>query len=206
MELSEDEGEFLLEIARSAIEKFTRGEKIEPPRSDEIEKRFQGVCPKCFNEKRGVFCTIHKITSSGGASNKQKKELRGCIGMPYPTMRLMDALLHSAESACQDPRFSKLCEDELGKIKIELSILTEPEPIEAKNPDELLRKIVPHKDGLIIKYGYSSGLFLPQVWEQLPEREEFLRNLCLKAGLYPDTWKDQKAKFFRFHVQVFDEE
>lgn len=195
--LSEDEERFLLKLAREVVEKFARNEKIEKPMLNEIAKQFpSGVYSEILNEKRGVFCTLHKIV--GG-----KKMLRGCIGMPYPVMPLIDAIVDSAKSACCDPRFPRLSESELKDIKIEISILTEPEFVEANGA--LLEKINPHKDGLILKYGFNAGLFLPQVWEQIPDKEEFLDNLCLKASLPPGTWKKPDAKIFRFHVQAFEE-
>lgn len=183
MLLSIDEGKLLVKIARDVIESHVKGGKYELP---EI--------PDSFKKKRGIFCTL-----------TIKGELRGCIGVPYPEMQLIDALVDSAKSACHDPRFPVLRDDELKKIKIEISVLTEPEAVESNSTEELLKKIKPREDGIIIKYGFSSALFLPQVWEQLPEKEDFLSQLCMKAGLYPDTWKDQKAKVFRFHVQIFKE-
>ena len=68
-----------------------------------------------------------------------------------------------------------------------------------------LKAIRPKKDGLIIRYGTNTGLFLPQVWEQLPDPEQFLDNLCIKAGLPPGMWKEKGVKLFKFHVQVFEE-
>ena len=181
--LSDEEGKFLLRLVREAIVKFTRKEFINKPEN----------YPEIMNEKRGVFCTLTK-----------KGELRGCIGLPYPTMPLIDSVISAACSACEDPRFERLEESELKDIKIEISVLTEPVLIEASG-EAYLNKIEPGKQGLILQYGPYSGLFLPQVWEELPDKEKFLDNLCLKAGLTPGMWKEKGVKLYSFEAQVFEE-
>jgi len=182
--LSKPDGEYLLKLARKTIEDFTRGEKITPPVG----------YPVSFNIKRGVFCTLTK-----------KGKLRGCIGVPYPVFPLIKAIQSAAVSACEDPRFPKLNEKELADVKVEISVLTEPEKIVVKDASEYPKVIKPNENGLILKYGSASGLFLPQVWEDLPDPVEFLDNLCMKAGLSPGVWRDKKAELSRFRVQVFKE-
>ena len=183
--LTKKQGIFLVKFARETVSRFVRGEDTPLPES----------YPKEFDEKRGVFVTLEKYPSG---------ELRGCIGLPYPEKPLIDAVRDAACSAARDPRFPPLREEELDKITVEVSVLTEPEKIEFKNPEELLQKIEPGKDGLILKKGWSSGLFLPQVWEQLPEKLQFLENLCYKAGLWDkDAWKT--AEIYRFRVRAFKE-
>jgi len=183
--LTQEQGAFLVKFARGVIESFVKGEEIKIP-----EK-----CPAVFAERRGVFVTLEKYPSG---------ELRGCIGLPYPEKPLLEAVKEAAMSATQDPRFPPLGKDELDKITVEVSVLTEPERIDFKTPEELLEKIELGKDGLILKKGWNSGLFLPQVWEKLPTKEEFLENLCYKAGLYDkNCWKD--AEIFKFQVQAFKE-
>lgn len=181
--LSEDDGNFLLSLARSTIERFVKNEKIEKPEN----------YPEGFDEKRGVFCTITK-----------NKKLRGCIGLPYPIKPLIDAVTDAAQSVCEDPRFPPLKRDELNKIKVEISILTEPELIAVNKPDEYPDKIS-KDDGLILRYGPYEGLFLPQVWEHLPDKKDFLDNLCLKAGLAPGMWLDPRIKIYKFNAQIFSE-
>lgn len=184
--LTGEEGKFLLELARKTIEKFVNNERIEKP------VRYS----KTLDEKRGVFCTI---TENG--------ELRGCIGLPYPIKPLVDALIDSAQSACEDPRFERLCKGELNKTKIEISVLTEPKLIKVKKPKQYLEEIRIGKDGLIIQYGPCSGLLLPQVAREYNwSVEEFLNHLCLKAGLLPNKWKSQKARIYRFQAQIFKED
>jgi len=183
--LTSEEGKFLLKLARETIEKFVNNERIEkPPRY-----------PKSLDEKRGIFCTI---TEDG--------DLRGCIGLPYPIKPLIDALIDSSQSVCEDPRFESLRGDELNKIKIEVSVLTEPKLITVEKPEQYLEKIRIGKDGLIIQSGPYSGLLLPQVAsEHNWGVEEFLNYLCLKAGLLPNKWKDPEARIYKFQAQIFRE-
>jgi len=193
--ISDKEGAFLLSIAKNVIKKYAQHQAIEEP--EEILKHLpEGVSEEHMEENRGIFCTIHKI--EGG-----KAKLRGCIGLPHPVMPLLEALIHSAKSACEDPRFQRLRESELRDITVEISVLTEPELIVVKKPEEYLSKIEPKKDGLIIESGRFSGLFLPQVWEQIPSKEDFLCHLCLKACLHPDAWKEEGTRIYRFYVQIF---
>ncbi len=180
--LTKMDGIFLVSFARQTISRFVKGEATPLPDN----------YPKDFDEKRGVFVTLEK-----------NGELRGCIGLPYPNKPLIDAVREAACSAARDPRFPALGEEEMDKITIEVSVLTQPEKIGFKG-EKLLDKIEPEKDGLILKRAWFSGLFLPQVWEQLPEKIQFLENLCYKAGLSDkDAWKT--AEIYRFRVQAFKE-
>ena len=183
--LTGEDGKFLLKLARKTIEKFVNNEKIEKP------ARYS----KALDDKRGVFCTI---TENG--------ELRGCIGLPYPLESIINAVISSAQSACEDPRFESLSEAELDKINIELSILTEPKLINIKKPGDYLKEINIGKDGLIIQCGPCSGLLLPQVATEYKwSAEEFLDNLCRKAGMLTKEWKNPETRIYRFHAQIFRE-
>ncbi len=183
--LTAEEGTFLLKLARSTIKEFVNNERAEKP------TRY----PKTLDEKRGVFCTI---TEDG--------ELRGCIGLPYPLESLINAVMSASQSACEDPRFEKLSKDELGMVKIEVSVLTEPVLIKIEKPEDYLKEINVGKDGLIIQCGPYSGLLLPQVATEYNwSAEEFLNNLCLKAGLLPKEWKNPEARIYKFHAQIFRE-
>ncbi|MCS7123135.1 MAG: AmmeMemoRadiSam system protein A [Candidatus Aenigmarchaeota archaeon] len=176
---------FLLELARKAIEKYVRkGKILELPKN----------VPEEFNKKKGVFVSIYK-----------NSELRGCIGFPYPEKNLIEALVEAAILATRDFRFEPLKEDELDKISIEISILTKPKKIEAKNYKELLNKIEPLKDGIIVKKGSKSALFLPQVWNVLKEKEDFLSQLCLKAGLEQFEWLNKDIEFYKFRAKIISE-
>ncbi|MBI5414275.1 AmmeMemoRadiSam system protein A [Candidatus Peregrinibacteria bacterium] len=132
-----------------------------------------------FQEKRGVFVTLVK---SG--------KLRGCIGNILPVYPLLQAIQKNAIAAAfEDPRFSELVESEFDEINIEISVLTLPEILSFQTPEELIKKLHVGIHGVILKKGYLSATFLPQVWEELSDPEEFLSHLALKAGLHPEEWK-----------------
>ena len=149
-----------------------------------------------FKEKRGVFVTLTK-----------NKELRGCIGFPYPILPLGEAIIKAARSAAfSDPRFAPLSEKELGGIKVEISVLTVPEKVEAVT-EQLIENIKVGKDGLICEYQGFSGLLLPQVaTEQGWNAEQFLRALCGKAGIPLDSWKEKDFKLLKFQAEIVKEE
>jgi hypothetical protein len=180
---------FVVEFARKVVEKFVKTGTV-----PEIPKNY----PKELSAKRGVFVTLFK-------KEKGKENLRGCIGLPLPKDSVINNLREAAVGACQDPRFPPLEEKELKKLVIEISILSEPKRIKAKK-EKLLEKIEPHKDGLIITKGGRCGLFLPQVWEQLPDKREFLDNLCLKAGLIPNVWMLEGTTLDKFQVEIVRED
>jgi len=129
------------------------------------------------------------------------KHLRGCIGTTeahYPLYRAVSE--YAIAAAVQDPRFNQLTLDELKNAKIEISVLSPMQTI--KNPDE----IKPNVNGVLVKKGFRSGLFLPQVWEQLPNKEDFMCELCVeKAGLEPYAWKKGEVDICTFTVFAFEE-
>lgn len=182
--LTLDQGKVLVRMARHIIKCFVCNEEVE------IKKR-----EKWMDEKRGVFVTIHTYPEN---------KLRGCIGLPYPEKPLHEALVEAALGAAQDPRFKPLEKSELEKATIEVSILSVPEEITFKDSEDLLKKIS-KGNGLIIRYGPFVGLFLPQVWEEIPSKEEFLDHLCMKASLPPGFWRERKVKLYKFKAQIFKE-
>ncbi|MBS7659131.1 MAG: TIGR00296 family protein [Candidatus Bathyarchaeia archaeon] len=191
-DLSLDEGEFLVKLARKAVEEYLISHKrIAAPQK--LPEKLLKLC--------GVFVTINRLI--GG-----EKELRGCIGYPYPTNPLVEAVIDSAiSSATQDPRFPPLSIEELETVVFEVSILTPPELINVENPREYPSKIKIGEDGLIIERGIFRGLLLPQVpvewgWDA----EEFLCQCCLKAGLPPDCWLMKGTKVYKFQAIIFEEE
>jgi uncharacterized protein (TIGR00296 family) len=191
-ELSLEEGKFLIQLARSTIKEYLeKGKTILPPKDT----------PKKLFEQCGVFVTINSVKNG-------EKELRGCIGYPYPTNPLVEAVIDSAiNAATADPRFYPLSLDELSRVVFEVSVLTPPEPVEVQNPKEYLSKIKVGEDGLIIEKGYYRGLLLPQVpveWGWC--EEEFLCQCCVKAGLPPDSWLTKGVKIYKFKGIVFEEE
>lgn len=189
--LDAEEGLLLLKLARDTLrEKLGR----QPP-SAGAERLQSALQTPRLQVHRGTFVTL----TIGGS-------LRGCIGNLIPADPLVESIRRNAvQAAFQDPRFKPLTEEELDQVAIEVSILTDPQPLPYASAQELLQKLHPHLDGVIIRQGYASATFLPQVWDQLPNAEDFLGHLCLKAGLPRDAWKRSKLDVATYRVQRFDE-
>ncbi len=190
-QLSQEEGTLLVQLARKAVANHLK--------TKEHSAVPEGLSQKLF-QPCGVFVTINTA--------ENKKELRGCIGYPYPTAPLAESVIDSAiNAATHDPRFPPLKFEELGQVVFEVSILTPPQKIEAKSPKEYCTKIKVGKDGLIIERGIYKGLLLPQVpveWKW--SEEEFLCQCCNKAGLPPDCWLVQGTTVYKFQALVFEEQ
>lgn len=156
--------------------------------------------PPKLMERCGVFVTLNSVEG-------KRKELRGCIGFPYPTHPLVRATIEAAiESATRDPRFCRVSLKELDHIVFEVSVLTPPEPIKVESPQDYPSKIKVGEDGLIVERGYNKGLLLPQVpvewnWNE----EDFLCQCCLKAGLSPDSWLLKGTKIYKFGCVIAEE-
>ena len=185
--LTLEEGTFAVKFARTVIESYLTGE-------DTILVDF----PEKFNEPRGVSVSLHTYP---------EHNLRGCIGIPEPVMPLIDALKEASISAAvNDPRFPAVNLDELDEIVIEVSILTIPKLVEVEDPAEYLEKIKIGRDGLVIECETCRGLLLPQVPVEFDwDVAQYLSNLCLKAGLPPNTWLERKVNIYSFQAQVFEE-
>jgi uncharacterized protein (TIGR00296 family) len=191
-ELTQQEGEFLVRLARKTVTQYLQtGKTLKPPK--ETQKKLFEHC--------GVFVTINRVRGA-------EKDLRGCIGYPYPTNPLVEAVIDNAVNAStQDPRFEPLSADELGRVVFEVSVLTPPQLVKTADPKEYVKQIKVGEDGLIVEGGYHKGLLLPQVpveWGWC--EEEFLCQCCMKAGLPPDSWLTKDAKIYRFHAIVFEEQ
>lgn len=128
--------------------------------------------------------------------------LRGCVGF-LARRSIIENLRDAAVEVCKDSRFFPVCESELEGMSVEISVLSDAETINAGSPEGLLEKISAGRDGLIIEKDGRSGLFLPQVWKEIPEKKEFLRCLCEKAGLPKDEWKNG-AKIRKFSAEVLE--
>jgi uncharacterized protein (TIGR00296 family) len=191
-QLTQEEGGFLVKLARRAVEEYLTTGKILKIPSDVSTK---------LKERCGVFVTINSVERDGG------HELRGCIGLPYPTKMLVEAVIESAiSSATQDPRFYPMKADELDQVVFEVSVLTPPEPVKVEKPREYCSKIKVGRDGLIIERGYYKGLLLPQVPVEWKWNEEtFLCQCCIKAGLTPDSWLLKDTKIYKFQAIIFEE-
>ncbi len=132
--------------------------------------------------------------------------LRGCIGNLEATGPLLQSLSTNArQAAFHDHRFAPLSPEEFDRVSIDISILTRPQRLEYKGADELLRRLRPGIDGVILNKGRSRATFLPQVWEQLPRPPQFLEHLCLKAGLHRSAWQDPDVEIYLYQVQIFEE-
>jgi len=190
-QLTFEEGKFLVKLARRAVENYLKNGKISNLPTNVSSK---------LKERCGVFVTINKV-------DHEKKELRGCIGFPYPTTLLVQAVIESAiSSATQDPRFPPLLPDELSHVVFEVSVLTPPQQVEVQNPEEYCSEIKVGRDGLIVERNFSKGLLLPQVpveWKW--DEETFLCQCCMKAGLPPDSWLLDGTKVYTFQAIIFEE-
>lgn len=174
--------EFISDFVKNTIIKFVSERKINP-----VPEKY----PPELNSEKGVFVTLHK-----------GQELRGCIGFCSERC-IIENLRDSAIEACKDSRFPPMSASELQDLTFEVSILSAPKLIVASNPEELLKKIDAGRDGLIIESKGKSGLFLPQVWKEIPKKEDFVRHLCIKAGLPQDAWKNG-AKIYKFDAEIFE--
>jgi uncharacterized protein (TIGR00296 family) len=184
--LNKEEQQLLLKIARDNIDAFLVCDDYEVP--DNL--------PAIFHENLGVFVTLNKNNA-----------LRGCIGYPNPIKPLIEAVLDvSVSAAVSDPRFASVVPDEMEDIQLEISVLSKPKLVEVNDYMEYLSKLTVGVDGLVMEKGYHSGLLLPQVpIEQEWDIQEFLENLCYKAGLPYGSWKDKDTKIYNFQAQVFHE-
>jgi AmmeMemoRadiSam system protein A len=147
-----------------------------------------------------------KVKSATFVTLEKKGVLRGCIGTLVSSDTIETNIAENAVSAAlHDYRFRPVTPDELSEIKIEISILTPPKSLEFKNESDLLAKIRPGIDGVILSRGRFRATFLPQVWDQLQTRELFLSHLCLKAGLPEDDWQRPGIEIQLYQVQHFSE-
>ncbi len=185
--LSQEEGNFLVKLARKTIEVYLNEEKVLNVPDD---------TPNTLKEDMGVFVTLNR-----------GDDLRGCIGYPEPIKPLVNAVIEAAISAAtQDPRFPPVKPHEMDEITVEVSVLTKPQLIEVDKPADYPEKIKIGEDGLIVETRFYRGLLLPQVaTEWRWDAEEFLSNTCMKAGLSPDCWLSPEVKIYQFQGQIFQE-
>lgn len=165
----------LISLARESIKAHFHNKNIDisPP----IKKQ--------YSQNQACFVTL----TEGG-------ELRGCIGSLLPHQPLYQDIIDNAVNAAfHDPRFQPVKESELITIKIEISLLTIPKPLLYTSPEDLLKKLNPNM-GIILKKSYYQATFLPQVWEELPDKIQFLEYLSRKAGLNKDDWKTAEYEFY----------
>ncbi|GBC59111.1 hypothetical protein DENIS_0042 [Desulfonema ishimotonii] len=184
--LRNEDRRWLLQLARSVIvAKLDRERDVDVPDN----------APAALKEKRGCFVTLHK-----------KGRLRGCIGTIEPVQSLVAGVRENAlNAAFQDPRFPGLEKKELAEISIEISVLTVPVLLEYEDIGDLKAKLRPGVHGVILSKGWQRSTFLPQVWEQLPDKELFLSHLCHKAGMKKECWKGEDIKIRVYEAEYFSE-
>jgi AmmeMemoRadiSam system protein A len=185
--LTPEEKQSLLELARHSMEAGVRGQPL--PKLD-----LAGLTPT-LREDGASFVTL-----------TIRNELRGCIGALAPYQPLAeDVREHAVAAAMEDYRFPQVQESELSKIQIEVSRLTIPVPLEYKDAEDLLSKLHPNVDGVILRDGSKRATFLPQVWEKIPDGAAFLANLCYKMGAATDTWRHKHLDVLVYQVEEFHE-
>lgn len=184
--LASSQQKLLLELARKAVTAAATGAK--PPIEDPNP-------PDALRARRACFVTL---TKNG--------QLRGCIGSIFPEESLYRAVVERAKSAAaEDPRFPPVRPEELGQIEIEVSVLTVPKPLTFASPEDLLAKLRPGVDGVVLTADDRHATYLPQVWEKLPEPRTFMDELAKKAGLPRYAWRKPGATVLTYQVEAFKE-
>ena len=185
--LTPEEKQILLRLARQALEDGVKQGKL-----PKIDLR---TLPPRLREQGASFITL-----------TIKNELRGCIGALQAYQPLAeDVREHAMAAALEDPRFPPVQANELNRIKIEVSHLTDPVVLQYSSAEDLLSKLRPHVDGVILRDGFRRATFLPQVWEKISDPAEFLENLCYKMGAESNLWKHKHLVVQIYQVEEFHE-
>jgi uncharacterized protein len=185
--LTDEEKQTLLRLARTALERGVHGAALPPLDLDAM--------PPHLRAHGASFVTLTR-----------RGELRGCIGALEASQPLaVDVCEHAVAAALQDPRFEPVHPDELPGIDVEVSRLTAPQDLEYRDPLDLLEKLRPGLDGVILRDGRRRATFLPQVWEKLPDKAEFLDHLCAKMGASPEAWRNRHLQVQTYQVEEFHE-
>lgn len=187
--LNQKEKSYLLKLARDAIMYCLETGNV----LKVAEKDISAISSK-FREKKGCFVTLTVHSA-----------LRGCIGTLLPVQELYrDVVENAINAAFRDPRFPQVVKKEMEDISIEISVLDIPQKLRYDGADDLVKKLKA-KPGVILKKGFRQATFLPQVWEDLPEVEQFLSHLCMKAGMNPVEWKKGELDIETYGVEKFSE-
>jgi AmmeMemoRadiSam system protein A len=174
--------EYLLNLCRNVIlSKFNK------------DTLYTGHAP-VFTQLGACFVTL-----------KKNNNLRGCIGSIIAHQPLInDIVEHAKDAAFRDPRFNPVEQNEVDSLTIDISILSEPQPMTFRDEQDLLEQIVPFSDGIIIKDKNRQAVYLPSVWEDLPDKAMFLNSLKIKAGLPPEHFSDT-FEAYRFSTVYIEE-
>ena len=187
--MSEIYGEKLVKLARKAVEKYLNESVV-----------INADNSYGLSQKAGVFVTVNYLSNN-------KEYLRGCVGFPLAEKTLYQSVIEAAiAAASQDPRFEPISKEDIENIIFEVSVLSPPEKIEVQNPKDYKNHIKIGRDGLILKCKYGSGLLLPQVPVELNwDIEEYLANICYKAGAPPDAWLMPESQLYKFGATIYKE-
>ncbi len=186
--LTASEKVFLLELARWSLQISASGQGLPEPGPANV--------PPKLAEHRACFVTL---TCAG--------KLRGCIGQLSAKEPLYHAVIHNTRNAAtRDPRFPPVESREVDSCRIEISVLTDPQPLHFTSPEDLLTKLHPGEDGVILRIGGCLATFLPQVWAHVPGKMEFLDLLARKAGCDSNAWRGPDVSISIYHVESFGEE
>ncbi len=185
--LTTEQRSVLLQLAREAVERAASGQPGPTPRLEDL--------PEALCAPRATFVTL---TRNG--------DLRGCIGALQAGLPLaQDVVVHARAAATEDFRFYPVRPEETSGIEIEISILSEPAPLEYRDGDDLIARLRPGIDGVILSSGLHRATFLPQVWEKVSHASHFLDLLCEKAGLAPRAWLTAHPDILTYQVESFHE-
>ena len=190
MPMSDEEGKAIVGLARETLESFVEGSR------PKVKRWATGF----LSEKRGVFVTLN--TTEFGPPT-----LRGCIGFSEPVMPLGEAVqVATMEAAAEDPRFRPVTPKELPLIEVEVSVLTLPRAVEARRRQDVPGVLRLGTDGIIVSRPEASALFLPQVATEAGwDAETFLSEACMKGGMTPDAWLDDRTTIQVFQAEIFAE-
>ncbi len=178
----------LLELARQALIRGICGEQVPPLDLAQL--------PESLRQPGATFVTLTR-----------KGELRGCVGALEAYQPLAeDVYEHALAAAVQDYRFPPVSPPEVAELEIEISRLTPSQPVEFQDWMDLLSRLRPNIDGVILVDGMRRATFLPQVWEKLPDPADFMDHLCLKMGVNADLWRYKMMKVYTYQVEEFKEE
>jgi uncharacterized protein len=185
--LPADHQALLLRLARQAVERAAAGQPGPELQLEDL--------PAALRAPQATFVTL---TRHG--------ELRGCIGALQASLPLAeDVVVHARAAATEDFRFYPVRPEETSGLEIEISILSDPVPLEYQDADDLIAKLRPGIDGVILASGLHRATFLPQVWEKVPQPHQFLDLLCEKAGLPRRAWHTGHLEVLTYQVGSFQE-
>ena len=189
--LTPQDKQYLLDLARWTLYWYVKDGVVPKPVESQLSEGLR--------QKRACFVTL----------KHRKYALRGCMGMFEPTRPLyMNVISRAVAAATRDPRFPRVRYGELKDIKLDISVLTVPENLDFDSPEDLLAKLRPHVDGVLLETRYGGSTYLPQVWEHFAKKEDFLSRLCKKHGAPADTWRTdcKNVKVSTYQAIVFGEE